>query len=124
MAMKTLALVSFFGLFALFSERAEAQIDPGPPPPINAKAKPKSKEVIPPAPPIARLRHRAKASSASAMASHRTPGHDTSGRTDMSAKPVPFYPVARAANQSDLKKQASAIRSSKRAAANKPPGSK
>jgi hypothetical protein len=106
--MKYMTAFCYLALFAASgSSVAIAQSKPGPPPPIGkASVNSKGRRHIPPAPPISSARYRARKSAATAsMGAHHTPGTDTSGRTDMSAKPNALYPVSKGVDFVDPAKQ-------------------
>ncbi len=105
----TIALLAVAFVAGAVPGLASAQTNPGPPPPVKGQTAAKSAKGIPPAPPISGLRSRRRKSSSADAAKH-IPGHDDSGRIDMSAKPVGFYPAAKGASPSNLGNQQSAIK--------------
>ncbi len=85
-----------------------------PPPPLTKRStiRDKGKKAIPPAPPLSSIKsaHKKRSSSVSRMSAYQTPGRDTSGRKDLSGKPIGFYPINKGTDTVDPSRQQSAIR--------------
>jgi hypothetical protein len=83
-----------------------------PPPPSLTKLSAKGKRAIPPPPPISSMKsaHKRRRSSASKVGDYQALGRDTTGRQDLSAKRIGFYPITKGVDTVNPSQQASAIR--------------
>jgi hypothetical protein len=83
-----------------------------PPPPSLTKGSAKGKRAIPPPPPISSMKsaHKRRRLSASKLGDYQVLGRDTTGRADLSAKRIGFYPITKGVDTVNPSQQASAIR--------------
>jgi hypothetical protein len=113
-AMKLTPLLFVFALIVPnFPSHASGQTkSSAPPPPSLAKASAKGKRAIPPPPPISSMKsaHKRRRMSVSKVGDFQATGRDTTGRADLSAKRIGFYPITKGVDTVNPSQQQSANR--------------